>query len=174
MKGGEKNWGTYLHWDASSDKSNPFYAFIWRSEPLSMHRSFSLLSAPGNTCYSTCSGSVPPPWLQTLPNPPGFSSVQFGRWWDTRPLCPSPTLRVYSNSCPPSRWCHQNISSSVVPFSSRLQSFPASGSFQMSQFFTSGGQSIGLSAWKSVLPMNMQDWFSLGWTGWIFLQSKGL
>ena len=87
---------------------------------------------------------------------------------------PSPTPRVYSNSCPLSQWCHPTISSSVVPFSSCLQSFPASGSFQMSQFFASGGQSIGVSALASVLPMNIQDWFPLGWTGWISLQSKGL
>ena len=87
---------------------------------------------------------------------------------------PSPTLRAYSNSCPLSQWCHPTISSSVIPFSSHLQSFPASGSFQMSQFFTSGGQSIGVSASASVLPINIQDWFSLGWTGWISLQSKGL
>ena len=91
-----------------------------------------------------------------------------------RPPCPSSTLGVYSNTCPLSRWCHPTISSSVVPFSSCLQSFPASGSFPMSQFFTSGGQNIGVSASTSVLPMNIQDWFPLGWTGWISLQSKGL
>ena len=90
-----------------------------------------------------------------------------------RPPCPSPTPRVYSNSCPLSRWCHPTISSSVISFS-HLQSFPASGSFQMSQFFASGGQSIGVSASTSVLPMNTQDWSPLGWTGWISLQSKGL
>ena len=86
--------------------------------------------------------------------------------------CPSSTPRAYSNWCPLSWWCHPTGSSSVVPFSSRLQSFP--GSFQMSQFFLSGGQSIGISASASVLPMNIQDWFPLGWTGWISLQSKGL
>ena len=86
--------------------------------------------------------------------------------------CSSPTPEAYSNSCPLSRWCHPTISSSVVPFSSCLQSFPASGSFQMSQFFTSGCQNIGVSALASVLPMNIQDWFPLGLTGWIFLQSK--
>ena len=91
-----------------------------------------------------------------------------------QPPCPSPTPGVYPNSCPLSRWCHPTISSSVVPFSSCLQSFPASGSFQMSQLFTSGGQSVGVSASASVLPMNIQDWFPLGWTGWISLQSKGL
>ena len=85
---------------------------------------------------------------------------------------PSPTPGAYSNSCPSGQWCHLTISSSVIPFSSCPQSFPASGSFQMSQFVTSGGQSIGVSA--SVLAMNIQDWFPLGWTGWISLQSKGL
>ena len=88
--------------------------------------------------------------------------------------CPSPTPKACSNSCPWNRWCHPIISSSVVPFSSYLQSFPASGSFQMSQLFASGGQSIGISASASVPPMNIQDWFPLGWTGWISLQSKGL
>ena len=91
-----------------------------------------------------------------------------------RPPCPSPTPGVYSNSCPLSQWCHSTISSSVVPFSSRLQSFPASGSFPVSQFFALGGQSFGVSASSSVLPMNIQDWFPLGWAGWISLQSKGL
>ena len=91
-----------------------------------------------------------------------------------RPPCPSPTPGVYPNSCPLSRWCHLTISSSVIPFSSCLQSFPASGSFQMSQLFPSGGQSIGVSASTSVLPVNTQDWSPLGWTGWITLQSKGL
>ena len=89
-----------------------------------------------------------------------------------RPPCPSPTPRVYSNSCPLSLWWHPTISSSVDRFSSCLQSFPESGSFPMSQFFTSGGQSIGVSASASVLPMNIQDWFPLGWTGWISLQSR--
>ena len=91
----------------------------------------------------------------------------------SRPPCPSATPGVYSNWCPLSRWCHPTISSSVVPFSSGLQSFPASGSFQMSQLFASGGQNIGVSASTSVLPMNIQRWFLLGWTGWISLQSKG-
>ena len=91
-----------------------------------------------------------------------------------RPLCPSPTPGVHINPCQLSRWCHPTISSSVVPFSSCLQSFPASGSFPVSQFFTSGGQSTGVSASTSVLPMNIQDWFPLGWTGWISLPSKGL
>ena len=90
------------------------------------------------------------------------------------PPCPSPTLGVYSNSCPSSRWCHPAISSSVTPFSSCPQSLPVSGSFQMSQLFPSGGQRIGVSASASVLPMNTQDWSPLRWTGWISLQSKGL
>ena len=92
----------------------------------------------------------------------------------SRPLCLSPTPGVYPNSCLWSQWCHPTISSSVVPFSSHLQSFPASGYFQMSQLFTSGGQSIAVSASTSVFPMNTQDWSPLGWTGWISLQSKGL
>ena len=92
----------------------------------------------------------------------------------TRPPCPSSTPRVYSNSSPLSRWCYPMISSSVVPFPSCPQSFPASGSFPVSQFFKSGGQIIGVSASASVFLMNFQDWFPLGWTGWISLQSKGL
>ena len=91
-----------------------------------------------------------------------------------RPPCPSPTPGVQPNPCPLSGWCHPTISSSVIPFSSCPQSFPGSGSFQMSQLLTSGGQSIGVSASASVLPMNAQDWSALGWTGWISLQSKGL
>ena len=113
----------------------------------------------------------------------GSSSVQFSHsvmsdslWCYglqyTRLPCPSPTPGAYSNSCPSCQWCHPTISSSVIPFSSCLPSFPASGSFQMSQFFTSGGQSIGAPA--SVLPMNIKDWFPLGLTGCISLQSKGL
>ena len=91
-----------------------------------------------------------------------------------RSPCPSPTFRVYPNSCPLSQWCHPTISSSVIPISISLQSFLASGSFPMSQFFVSGSQSIGISASASVLPMNIQDWYPLGWTGWVSLQSKGL
>ena len=101
------------------------------------------------------------------------NSLQTSRLQHARPPCPSPTPGACSNSCPLSWWWHPTISSSVIPFSC-LQSFPASGSFQMSQFFTSGGQSIGVSASTSVLPMNIQDWSPLGWTGWISLQSKGL
>ena len=134
----------------------------------------------------TMSMSTPPP----LPHSYyyyyfSYQSIQFSRWvvsdslqphgrQHTRPPCPSPTPRVYSNSSPLSLWCHPTISFSVVPFSSHLQSFPASGSFQISQLFTSGDQSIGVSASTSVLPMNVQGWFPLGSTGWISLQSKGL
>ena len=90
----------------------------------------------------------------------------------SRPPCPSPTPGVYSNACPLSQWCHPTVSSSVVPFSSHLQSFPTSGSFQMSRSFTSSGQSFGVSASASVLPINIQDWPPLGWTGWISWQSR--
>ena len=90
-----------------------------------------------------------------------------------RPPCPSPTLRAHPNPSPLSRWCHPTISSSVIPFPSCLQSFPASGSFQMGQLFTSGGQSTGVSASTSVLPINTQDWSPLGWTGLISLKPKG-
>ena len=114
-----------------------------------------------------------------------FSSTQFSRLvvsdslrphepQHTRPPCPSPTPRVHPNPCPLSQCCHPTISSSVIPFPSCPQSFPASGSFQMSQLFASSGQSIGVSASTSVLPMNTQDWSPLGWTDWISLQSKGL
>ena len=114
-----------------------------------------------------------------------FSSVQFScsvvsdslrphELQHARPSCPLPTPRIYSNSCPLSWWCYPTISSSLVPFSSCLQSFRALGSFQISQFFMSGGQSIGVSVSASVLPMNIQYWFPLGWTGWISLQSKGI
>ena len=117
-------------------------------------------------------------WIQ-------FSSVQFSRsvvpnslrphgLQHARLLCPSPTLGACSNSCPSSRWCHPTISSSVIHFFSCLQSFPASGPFPMSQLFALAGQSTGVSASASVLPMNTQDWFPLGCTGWISLPSKGL
>ena len=119
------------------------------SIPYGRGRSFSQFSS------SVLSDSLPPHGLQ-----------------HARPPCPS-THRACSNSCPLSRWCHPTISSSVIPFSSRLQSFPASGSFQMSQLFASGGQSIGVSALALVLPTNIQDWLPSGWTGWISLQSKG-
>ena len=105
-------------------------------------------------------------------------SVLFNSLWPhesqhTRPPCPSPTPGVHPHLCPLSRWCHPTISSSVIPFSSCLQSFPDSGSFHMSQLFASGGQSIGVSASTLVLPMNTQDWSPLGWTGLMSLQPKG-
>ena len=102
------------------------------------------------------------------------NSLQPHETQHTRLPCPSPTPRVYPNSSPLSRWCHSTISFFVIPFSSHLQSFPASGSLQMSQLFASGSRSIGVSASASVLPVNTQDWSPLGWTGWISLQSKGL
>ena len=122
---------------------------------------------------------------QPQPGTPSQGLVQFSRsvvsnslqphgLQHARPPCPSPTPGVYSNSCPLSQWCHPTISSSAVPFSCRLQSFPASGSFLVSQFFPSGGQSTGVSVSASVLPVDIQDWFPLGQTGWISLQSKGL
>ena len=125
----------------------------------------------GEDCLSRCILV----WVQ-------FSSVTHSCPTLCNPMDYSPTSfpvhhqlpEFTQNSCPLSAWCHPTISPFVVPFSSRLQSFPASGSFQISQFFTSGGQSIGVSASTSVLPMNIQDWFTLGWTGWISLQSKGL
>ena len=124
-------------------------------------------------------------WQPHLKTWKSFSSVQFScsvvsdSLWPhesqhTRPPCPSPTPGVYPNPCPSSWWCHPAISSSVVPFSSCPQPLPAWGSFPMSQLFTSGGQSIGVPASTSVLPMKTQDWSPLGWTGWISLQSKGL
>ena len=124
-------------------------------------------------------------WWEGLAIGVGPGSVQFScsvlshSLWShglqhTRLLCPSPTPRACSNSCLSSWWCHLTISSSVVPFSSHLQSFPASASFPMNQLFTSGEQSIGASASASVPPMNIQDWFPLGLTGLISLQSKGL
>ena len=123
-------------------------------------------------------------WIGIYGHGPEVSSVQFSRsvmsyslqphgLQHARLPCPSPTPRAYLNSCPSSRWYHTTISSSVIPFS-HLQSFPTSGSFPMSQFFASDGQSIGVSTSASVLPMNIQDWFPLGLTGWISLQSKGL
>ena len=117
-------------------------------------------------------------WLICKTSQFSHSAVSNSLWphglQHARPPCPSPTPRVYSNSCPLSQRCHPTISSSLIAFSSRLQSFPASGSFQMTQFFASGDQSIGVSTSTSVLPTNTQHWSPLGWTGWISLQSKGL
>ena len=127
------------------------------------------------------------PWASSWPSLycSGFSSVSFSNLvlsdslrahglLHTRLPCPSPTPGVYSNSCPLNQWCHPTISSSVIPFSSRHQSFPASESVQVSWFFSSGSQSTGVSDSASVLPMNIQDWFPLGWTGWVSLLCKVL
>ena len=134
--------------------------------------------------YCTFTEIIPPAsTLFPIRDSEYIHSVQsFSRVWlfatpwteHVRVPCPSPTPGAYSNSCPWSRWGHPAISSSVVPFSSWLQSFPASGSFQMSQIFPLGGQSIRVSASASVLPMNIQDWLPLGQNGWISLYSKGL
>ena len=114
------------------------------------------------------------PWEYQFSYSVVSDSLQPHELQHTRPPCPSPTPRVYPKPCPLSRWCHPTISSSVIPFTSFPQSFPASGCFQTSQLFATGGQSIGVSASTSVFPMNIQDWSPLGWTGWISLQSKGL
>ena len=124
-----------------------------------------------DTCYN-----IDEPWKHSVQS---SHLVMSDSLWPhglqhTRPPCPSPTPRVYPNSCPLSRWCHPAISSSVIPFSSCLQSFPASGSFPMSRFFASGSQSIGVSAPTRVLPMKIQGWSPSEWTGWISLHSKGL
>ena len=115
-------------------------------------------------------------WISSIQFSP---SVMSNSLWPhglqhTGPPYPAQTPGVYSNSCPLSQWYHPTISSSAIPFCSHFQSFPATGSFQINQFFTSGGQSIGVLASASVLPMNIQDWFPLGWTGWISLLFKGL
>ena len=120
------------------------------------NKSHKVLFSSVQFSHSVMSNSLPPHGLQ-----------------HTSPPCPSPIPGVYPNSCPLSQWCHPTILSSVVPFSSCLQSFPASGSFPMSQFFALGGQSIRVSASTSILPMNTQNWSPLGWTGWISLLSKG-
>ena len=140
-----------------------------------------LQSSPASSTMPACGGYETDPWQVKCRS----NSVQFSRsvvsnsmqphgLQHARPPCPSTMLGVYPNSCPLSQWCHATISSSIIPFSSCLQSFPASGYFPVSQFFTSSGQSIGVSASASVLPTNIQGWIALGLTGWIFLQSKGL
>ena len=141
------------HWSSDAFISSKFFR---------TRREYISLMALSKFCLVQFSHSFASDFLQTQ----GLQHI--------RPPCPSPTPRVYPNSYPLSRWCHPTISSSVVPFSSCPQSFPASGSFQMSQPFASGGQSTGVSASTSVLPMNAQDWSPLGWTGWTSLQSKGL
>ena len=154
----------------------------WKDFRISRHSRTSVqLHTESHFLLYLCLGT--PTWqeiLCSLSSNPQFShSVLSDSFWPhglqhARLPCPSPTPGANSNSCPSSQWCHPTISSSVVCFSSCLQSFPASGSFPMSQFFTSGGQSIGVSASASVLPVNIQDSFPLGWTGWISLLSRGL
>ena len=139
---------TQLKWLSSSSNS----VFMQRILSINEHTQFQFLFS-----HSVMSDSLQPHETQ-----------------HARPPCPSPTPRVHPNPCPLCWWCHPTISSSVVPFSSCPQSFPASGSFPMSQLFASGGQSIGVSASASVPPMNTQDWSPLGWTGWISLEFKGL
>ena len=131
--------------------------FLWVLTPLYVVLKIQLLSVQFSWSHSVVSDSL---WPHES--------------WHARPPCPSPTPGVYSNSCPSNQWCHPAISSSVIPFSSCSQSLPASGSFPMSQLFPWDGQSTGVSASASVLPMNTQDWSPLGWTGWVSLQSKGL
>ena len=123
--------------------------------------------------HLSCCNKVPEPGPYQFSCSVVSNSLRPHRLQHARLPCPSPTPRACSNSCPLSQWCHPTISSSVLPFSSHLQSFPASGSFPMSQFFPSGGQNIGVSASASVLPMNIRDWFPLGLTGLILL-SKSL
>ena len=143
---------THVHW--VGDTIQPSHALL----PLSLLPSiFPSIRVSVKFSHSVLSDSLWPHELQ-----------------HARPPCTSPTPGIHPNPCPLSQWCHPNISFSVIPFSSCLQSFPTSGSFSMSQLFASGGQSTGVAASTSVLPMNTQDWFPLGWTGWIYLQSKGL
>ena len=150
----------------------------WVSHPFSRES-----SQPGDWIQVSCiAGEFFTIWATRETHVLQFSSVQsLSHVWlwphalqHARPPYKPLPPRVYPNSCPLSRWCHPTISSSVIPFSSHLQSFPASGSFLMSQLFAWGGQSVGVSASASVLPMNTQDWSPLGWTGWISLLSKGL
>ena len=166
--------------------------FQWREARTSQKRenalllsviSFQLKCIWQNVGVSFSHGMVLIWWgnIQCKAEPHQFSSVAqscLTAWphglQHSRLPCPSPIPAAYLSSCPSSWWCHPTISFSVIPFSSRLQSFPASGSFPMSHFFASGSQSIGVSASASVLPMNIQDWFPLGLIGWISLQSKGL
>ena len=136
------------------------------------------------TCHTTCvtlgkSLNFSPQLVSYSTSVQFSHSVMSGSLWPhelqhARPPRPSPAPEVHPNPCPLCQWGHPMISSSVIPFSSCPQSFPASGSFQISQLFTSGGQSIGDSASTSVLPVNTQVWFPLGWTSWISMQSKGL
>ena len=183
-----RSWG----WEEPLEKEIATHSSIlaweipWREEPgglqtMQLQKSWTWLS--NETAVAAAAAGIR--WVTTGYGRFRISSVQsLSRVWllaipwiaacQAAIPCPLPTPGVHPNSCPLSRWCHPAISSSVVPFSSCPQSLPASGSFPMSQLFTWGGQSIGVSASTSVLPMNTQDWSPLGWTGWISLQSKGL
>ena len=152
---GKGGWSMFLTW-LIIDPLLSARAYLQWGVTSSKHTQFFVTSSI-QFSRSVISNSLPPHRLQHARLP-----------------CLSPTPGACSNSCPSRRWWHPTISSSVVPFSSCLWSFPASGSFQMSHLFASGGQSIGVSASASVLPKNIQDWFPLGWTGWISLLSKGL
>ena len=154
---GQEN--TYWHKAASEESKKDSVGRCWQTYygPRRTHMGMALQFSSFQSSHSVVSDSLWPHGLQ-----------------HARPPCPSPTPRVYSNSCPLSWWCHPAILFSVFLFFCCLQSFPASGSFQMSQFFASDAQSIRASASASVLPMNIQDWFPLGWTRWISLQSKWL
>ena len=154
------------HWATrEAPKPNPVCTLISDFQPLDLgENSFMLLKPPSLGIWLLSSVQLSRSVVS--------NSLQPHESQHARPPCPSQTPRVYSNSCP-SSWCHPAISSSVIPFSSCSQCFPASGSFPMSQLFAWGGQSIAVPASASVLPMNTQDW-SLGWTGWISFQSKGL
>ena len=144
-----KNTSEDLLYDTCCSKSSRALSYF-------SQRLISVSQSVGQFCHSVVSSFLRPHGL-----------------WHARFLCPSPTPGASSNTCLSSQWCHPTISSSVIPFSC-LQSSPTSGSFPVSQFFASGGQSIGVSVSASVLPINIHDWFPLGWTGWISLQSKGL
>ena len=141
----------------------------WRSAATAAWGSVSIETDGKCLCYSVIGSALHLQFSHSVMS----NSLQPHGLQNSRPPCPSPTPGVCSNSCPLSRWCHPTISSFFIPFSSCLQSFPASESFPMSQFFISGGQSIGSFSFSIILSMNIQDGFPLGWTGWISLQSKG-
>ena len=164
--------------------------WVFNSSYCLLEENCPIIKEEGRGCIYVVNNHCPPKAIFTsdiwtmVPSMTTPLSVQFSRSvvsnslrphesQHARPPCPSPTLRVHPNSRPSSRWCHPAMSSSIAPFSSCPPSLPASGFFPMSQIFTWGGQSIGVSASASVLPLNTQDWCPLGWTGWISLQSKG-
>ena len=156
----EMKWFAQNHIDSRNEIKTPMILNSWSFSVVQQRLNKITINANYSSVHFSSSGVSDSLWPHESQN--------------TRPPCPSPTPRVYTNSCPSSRWCHPAISSSVVPFSSCPQSLPASGSFPVSQLFAWGGQTIAVSAWASVLPMNTQDWSPLGWTGWSSLQSKGL